>query len=394
MPNAQCPMPNAQCPMPLNRFLLLLSLLLSLMSCVGPEAGKQDSEPEREIEKTLTFTDATLEQVNESGQTLWKVRSPTAHYNDKKKITFAQTPDGELFQDGQLIYRIKAKNGQVYDNGEKILLQEDIVATDLQSGAVLRGEELEWLPEQDLLIVRKNVTGTHPKVNISADEGRVQSRARQMELLGNVVATTQEQEPTLQLRSEQVVWLLDKELVKSDRPVEIDRFSCANPQDGKPEDCPRSDRAKANRGEMNLETKIATLEQAAQLNLQSPPLNVDSESIVWNLPKEKVLSERSLTVLHREKQVVFNGDRGQLDLASKIFYLTGNVSSTMPQRKSDMEADMMTWYLPKDEIEAEGNVVYRQGNPPLQLTGSKAVGQIKNETILFTGGDVVTEVVP
>ena len=154
----------------------------------------------------------------------------------------------------------------MYDNGEKILLQEEIVATDIQSGALLQGEELEWLPEQDLLILRKNVTGTHSQVDIAADEGRVQSRARQMELLGNVVATTKEPEPTLQLRSPHVIWLLDKQLVKSDRPVEIDRFACAKPQEANPQDCPAIDRAKGNRGEMNLATKIATLEQAASID--------------------------------------------------------------------------------------------------------------------------------
>ena len=372
----------------------LFILLLSLMSCIAPEAGKKDPDRERELEKTLTFTDVTLEQVNESGQVLWKVRSPTAHYNDKQKITYAQTPDGELFQEGKLIYRIRAKKGQVYDNGEKIVLQDEIVATDIQSGAVLEGEELEWLPEQDLLIVRNNVTGTHPQVDIFADEGRVQSRARQMELFGNVVATTKEQEPTLQLRSPQVIWLLDKQLVKSDRPVEIDRFACAKPQEAKPQDCPAIDRAKGNRGKMNLETKIATLEQAAQLTLQDPPLNVDSEFIAWNLPEETVTSDRPLTALHRKKQIVFNGDLGQLDLATKIFYLTGDVSSVMPKRQSDLQADRMTWYLPKEEIEAEGNVVYRQANPLLRLTGSKAFGKIETQTMVFTGGDVVTEVIP
>lgn len=370
----------------------LCLLLLNLISCTAPEAGKKEPDREQELDKTLTFTDVTLEQVNESGQVLWKVRSPTAHYNDKQKITYAQTLDGELFQDGKLIYKIKAKKGQVYDNGEKIVLQDEIVATDIKSGAVLEGEELEWLPEQDLLIVRNNVTGTHPQVNISADEGRVQSRARQMELLGNVVATTQE--PGLQLRSPQVFWLLDKQVVKSDRPVEIDRFACAKPQEAKPQDCPPTDRAKGNRGEMNLETNIATLEQSARLRLQDPPLNVDSEFIAWNLPEETVTSDRPLTAVHREKQIVLNGDRGQLDLASKIFYLTGNATSTMPQRQSDLQADRMTWYLPKEEIEAEGNVVYRQANPPLQLTGSKAFGKIENQTMLFTGGDVVTEVIP
>ena len=101
-------MPHAPCPIIHFCFCLLL---LSLTSCMAPEAGKKDPAEEREVEKTLTFTDVTLEQVNESGEILWKVRSPTAHYNDKQKITYAQTPDGELFQDGKLIYRIRAKEG-------------------------------------------------------------------------------------------------------------------------------------------------------------------------------------------------------------------------------------------------------------------------------------------
>ena len=121
---------------------------------------------------------------------------------------------------------------------------------------------------------------------------------------------------------------------------------------------------------------------------------MDSEFIAWNLPGKTVTSERPLTAVHREKEIVFNGDRGQLDLATKIFYLTGNATSIMPQSQSDLQADKMTWYLPKEEIEAEGNVIYRQANPPLQLTGEKAFGKIENQTMVFTGGDVVTEVIP
>jgi hypothetical protein len=49
-------------------------------------------------------------------------------------------------------------------------------------------------------------------------------------------------------------------------------------------------------------------------------------------------------------------------------------------------------------MEAQGNVVYKQVEPPMTFTGEKAVGNIQTENIVVSGGNsqgrVVTEIIP
>ncbi|MBO0348503.1 LPS export ABC transporter periplasmic protein LptC [Phormidium pseudopriestleyi FRX01] len=373
-------------------FLLLLYALLGLglPSCAFFQKGNTPlvTESEEGQNQALTFNDVTLEQANAEGEIVWKVRSPSAQYNDEQKITYLETPTGELFQEGQLVYQIQSKKGQVHGDGSKIVLQEDIVATEIPNQAVIRAQELEWLPAEDLLIVRDNVNATHPDLEITANEARLQSKAQRMELVGNVVATTQKN-PALQMRSEAVVWQMDTDQIISDRPVEIDRYLCEKPQD-----CPASDKAVGDRGELNLETNVVTLEQQVQITLSEPPLTINSDLMRWNIDAQRVTSERRVTIVHPNQTLTLIGDRGTLELESSIISLFGNVTGVRQVPSSEFKADRMTWVIPTEEFQAEGNVFYRQADPPFTVTGPKAVGKLQDQSIVVTGGDVVTDIVP
>lgn len=374
----------------INFFYLLpfyFSLLVGLGACgLGQNrpAAQPSAQPSQKSEGSLSVADIVLEQVDEKGQLRWKVNAKQADYTKDQKIALVTNPDGELFQDGKLVYRIQAKQGEIQQDGEKIFLKKDVTATDVQSGAVLRGEELEWRPKEDILIVRNNLTGTHKQLDASAKEGRAFTRSRRMELFGDVVATTKD--PVLQLRTEHVIWEMEKELAIADRPVQIDRYN------GKT----ITDRATASRGEVNLKTKIATLTQNARLALSDPPLDIASEAIAWNVAAETVSSEQPVNVLHRQEQLNFRGDRGKVDMKQKICYLNGNIVGVELRRQSQLASDRLTWYIPTKYIEAEGNVVYQQLDPPFNVSGTKAVGKLEDQTVVVTNnsGQVRMEIVP
>lgn len=365
----------------------LLMGLLGVSGCGSQNPNSTTNAPETLLDRSLTFKDVTLDQVNENGEKVWTLRSPLARYRNEQQIVNVELPEGELFQDGQLLYRIAAKKGEVHQNGEKILLQEDIVATDPKTGAVLRGQELEWFPKQNLLILRQLV-GTHPQIEISAREGKVQTKINQLELQGNVVVTTKD--PVLQMRSEALVWLVQQQLVKSDRPLEFERYPCQAVAN-----CPRGDRSVSDRGEYNLSTQVAKLENNVQLTLAKPPLDVQSDLLTWNLTAQTVTSEQPLQVWHRQRQFTLTGNQGWLNLPTELFTITGNVRAKgNPEKPFDLQANRMVWNIPKEEMEAEGNVIYQQANPPLTLSGPKALGNLSTQTVLFRGGNVITEVVP
>ncbi|MEG4393864.1 LPS export ABC transporter periplasmic protein LptC [Microcoleus sp. BROC3] len=371
--------------------LFLPALILVIGACAAPQEAQknklaEDIKTAQQSNSTLTLNKVTLEQANEKGETFWKVNSQNAVYSKDQKIVNVQKPVGKLFQDGKEIYDIQGETGQVFQEGNQVFLKGNIVAKDLKNGVVLRGNELEWRPKEDVLVVRNNLTGENKQVTASAKEARVFSRAKRMELFGSVVANVKD--PVLQLRTEHLVWFVEQQKVNSDKPTQIDRYK----------DKKLTDSGFADQVDVDLKTKIATLTKNAQLMPSDPPLQIESSLMSWNFPAQYVISPGPVKVLHRVEKVTMTGDTGRGDLEKKIFYLTGNVVGIGEKRQAQLNTDRVRWYLTNQTFDAEGNVVYKQLNPVFNLTGPRAAGELKNQTVTVKGdgggGQVVTEFVP
>lgn len=378
-------------PSPIAIPALFASLLLGLSACGTPSSSEKnkladDLDTAQKSNSTLTLNDVTLEQANEKGELMWKVQSKRAIYTKDQKVVKVESPRGVLFQDGKEVYQIQSETGEVYQDGNQVILKGKIVATDPQNGVVLRGNELEWRPKEDILVVRKNLTGEHKQITLTAQEARAFSRIKRIELFSQVVANIKD--PVLQFRTEHLIWLLDLQKISADRPVQIDRYK----------DKKVTDKAFADLADFELKTKIATLRNNAQIMPLDPPLQIASELMSWNFPAELVISPGNVTVFHRQEKVTMTGDKGRGDLQKKVFYLTGNVLGIGEKRNSQLNTDHLTWYLTNQTFEADGNVVYRQLEPLYNLMGPKATGQFKDETVMVQSnpgaGQVVTEFIP
>ncbi|MCC3418027.1 MAG: LPS export ABC transporter periplasmic protein LptC [Microcoleus sp. PH2017_29_MFU_D_A] len=389
MINLKSQITNFQSPKSMS--LLLAAMILGINACAAPQETQknklaEDIKTAQQSNSTLTLNKVTLEQANEKGETFWKVKSKNAVYSKDQKIVNVQKPVGKLFQDGKEIYDIQGETGQVFQEGNQVFLKGNIVATDLKNGVVLRGNELEWRPKEDVLVVRNNLTGQNKQVTVSAKEARIFSRAKRMELFGSVVANVKD--PILQLRTEHLVWFVEQQKVHSDQPTQLDRYK----------DKKVTDSGFADKVDVDLKTKIATLTQNAQLMPSDPPLQIESSLMSWNFPAQYVISPGHVKIFHRVEKVTMTGDTGRGDLDKKIFYLTGNVVGIGEKRESQLNTDRVTWYLSNQTFDAEGNVVYKQLNPVFNLTGPRAAGELKNQTVIVkgdgAGGQVVTEFVP
>lgn len=365
--------------------LITVVLLALLIACGDQTPAKkrqaQNTSSVQKIEGKLTFNDINLEQADQQGQTVWKVHAQQATYSQDQKVALVNNPTGELFQDGKRIYQIQAQQGEIQQDGKRLFLKGDIVATDPKNGLVLRGNELEWLPQKDLLLVRNQLTGSHKQVQAVATEARVFSRKQRVELQGKVVANTTE--PTTQLRTEQLVWLIQEQRFIAPGAVAIDRYK--NKQ--------ISERATANAGEFNLKTKIATLKQNAQLALVQPPTQVTSNLAIWDLNAETVTTPQPVRVVDYKQQTTVTANAGRMDLQKQIVYLTGNVNA-LGRKRQTLKSQTLTWFMPTQLVEAEGDVAYKQVQPPISFTGQKAVGKLQDQNIVVSGGRVVTEIIP
>lgn len=366
---------------------LVMIGLLTVAGCRqgnrGAERLAEDSSAAQNLDSNLVFENLTLEQANEQGQTLWSVQAEKVVYSPDQQSANVTNPDGELYQDGQAIYRIQAQSGEIRRDGDRILLRGNVVATDLKSGAILRGNRLEWRPKNDLLIVRGNVQGTHPRMQFSADEARASNKKRQIEISGQIQAQTLE-DPFLRLQGEEIVWKVDDEKVLSNRPIQVQRIQGQQV----------IDQANGNQGDVNLQTRVVVLKDDATLTLTDPPLQITGSVLQWNANEQTLVSDQPLTVVQRQEQIVLTADRGRMEFQPKMAYFTGNVRAVDQTGESQLTADRVTWNVGTQRVEAEGNVVYVQPDPPATLRGPRAVGKLKDQTIVVSGGRVETQIIP
>ncbi|MFN6478440.1 LPS export ABC transporter periplasmic protein LptC [Nostoc sp. DedQUE07] len=366
---------------------LTFLLVFALVACGGksPPAYQQNTADSSNKDSNLTFFDVTLEQADEVGRPIWKVRAKTAKYTKEKQIGQAESPYGELYQDGKIVYQIKADVADIEQDGKQLFLKGKIFATDPSNGIVLQGNELEWRPKEDLLIVRNKINGSHKKLQAVAQEVRVKTREQRMEFSGGVVANSID--PQMQVRTEHLIWNIKEEKLIGDRPLEIDRYK----------DNKISDRGKGNSAEVNLKTKIATIQKNAQLELLDPPMQIASNSMTWNMNAETVTTNSPTRMFQRAENVTVTANQGEMKIPQKTVYLKGNVNA-VGQRRQSLRSNTLTWYLDNKLVEAQGNVVYRQIDPPLNFVGETAVGNLQTENIVVKGGSssgrVVTEIIP
>ncbi|WP_414546321.1 LPS export ABC transporter periplasmic protein LptC [Nostoc sp. CCY0012] len=365
---------------------LIFLLIIGLVACgrSTPTASQSNDADSSSQESNLTFFDVTLEQADEVGRPLWRVQSKKATYTQEKQIGKAENPYGELYQDGKAIYQIKASQAEIKQDGKQLFLQGNIVATDPSNGIILRGNELEWRPEEDLLIVRNQLKGTHKQLQAVAQEARVKTREQRMEFSGGVVATSAD--PQMQLRTEHLIWQIQEEKLIGDRPIQIDRYN--NNQ--------ITDRGRGDAAEVNLKTKIATIKKNGQLDIADPPTQITSDVMTWDMNAEKVTANSPVRIVQSAENVTVTANQGEMKIPQKIVNVTGNVNA-IGQRQQTLRSNRLTWYLDKKLLEAQGNIVYRQIDPPLNFTGDTAVGNLETENIVVRGGTgnrVVTEIIP
>ncbi len=370
----------------LKPWSLILVLMVVVFSGCRPQSRgadklAEDTSAAQDPDTNLAFNNITLEEADDKGQTLWKVKASQAIYTPDQQSAKVKSPTGQLYQDGKPIYRIQAQEGEILKSGDRILLKGEVIATDTQSGAVLRSDQLEWQPKKDTLLLRGNLRGSHPKMKISAEQGKVFNRQRRAELIGKVNAITTD--PKLRLQTEHAIWLLKDEKVQVDRPVQVQRLQGTQ----------ATDQANADRAEVDLVKKTAHLQQNARLTLLDPPLLITGNSLIWNVNQQTLIADQPITTVHRQQQITITANRGRMELKPKVAYFNGNVRA-VSANQANLAADSLTWKVSSQEVTAEGNVVYVQPDPPATLRGAKAVGKLQNKTVVVSGGRVVTEIVP
>jgi LPS export ABC transporter protein LptC len=354
-------------------YWLCIVLLISMTACGNPNRAAEklarDTQEVQKFDSDLTFSNVTLEQANDKGQLWWRVKAKQATYSKDQKNAVVVEPKGELFQDGQSVFKIEAQKSDIQQDGKSIFLKGQITAIDVRDGTVMKGNEVEWRPMEDVLIVRNNFTGDHKQVKLAAQEGRFLTRARKAEITGQIVANVKD--PNLEIKTERLTWDLKQEKISGDRPVQVQRFENKAP----------TDRGQADKVDYDLKAKILNFRENAQVALKASDFRISSSFLIWNVDSQTVQSEQPITILSPTQQVTLTANSGTLDIKQQIARLNGDVRGIGEKNQSRLNADRALWYLTTQQFEAEGNVRYSQSNPPLSLAGPKASGKLDDQEV-------------
>jgi LPS export ABC transporter protein LptC len=367
---------------------LLVILSLSLVACQQQrqqENSNNNPSPSPAQETRLVLNNATLEQPNNKGQLLWKIQVDKAIYSPDQKQAELNKIKGNLYQDGKIVLQVSADKGRIYKDGESIFLEEKIIATDPRNKATLRGEEVEWRPNEDALIVRKNLRGNNAKLDATAKEGKYYTRQQRLELIGNIIVTSKE--PKLQLKTEHLFWNIGQDKVIGDRPLTMVRYK----------DKTVTDRVSANRAEVNLKISNVLVRDNVEYRSVEPPVQVSANVVNWNYRTRLLISNQPVRLFQYKELVTITGNQAQIDLEKEVALLKGGVQGYSDRDRSKLYAREMTWYIPNQKVEAVGNVIYEQNDPQLNVTGQRAVGTLQNNNVVVSGNPqdrVVTEIVP
>ena len=361
-------------------------LAIALVGCQTSSPDVRASSPEvtsRE-DTQLVLNNAILEQSNKQDNTIWKIKADNIVYSDDKKIASLDKVVGNLLQDGKIILKISAKEGEVKDNGNIIILREQIIASDPRNGSVMESSLVEWRPQENLLLVQEDLTGTHPNLEVTASKGKYATDTESLEIEGNVTATSEK--PSLQLTSDRLIWNVAKDAIASPSAVKIVRFD---------ENENVTDELVSDRAEVDLANSTATLNNNIELVSLEPKIQAASEFLVWNYQQRKGNTDRPIQILDRDRNITLTGNKGEIDLQQQIAKLTDGVKGINQPKASQLYARQLTWKMNAEEIEARGNVIYEQANPKALLKGEKAVGTLSNNNIIVTsnGKKQVTSVI-
>ena len=364
---------------------LLLCLAIAFSSCqISSSTPPSQSLEETRVNTQLILNNAVLEQSNKQDNTVWKIKADNIVYSEDKKTAVLDRVVGNLLQDGKIILKIRANQGEIQDNGNIVVLKEQIVASDPRNGSVMKSNLIEWRPQESLLLIKDDLTAIHPNLSVNAQRGKYFTNIESLEIEGDVVADTAD--PPLQLKCDRLIWDIALNRVTSPGAVDIVRYD---------EQKNVTDLLVGDRAEIDLTTTTATLTDNIELISLQPQIQVATQSLIWNYQQRVGKTDKPIQILDRENQITLTGNTGEVDLEQQIAKLKDGVQGIDRQQASQLYARQLIWMMETEKVEATGNVIYEQTDPQARLTGEKAMGTLgsNNITVTSNGKKQVTSVI-
>ncbi len=196
-----------------------------------------------------------------------------------------------------------------------------------------------------------------PRYRVTAAQATVREQADTLEMQGQITATDAQDKTVIQAQA--LLW----------RPQPQELVLKGNLEFRQPQI-----QVKAQEATVRLRQNQLALRKKVQVTHQKPALQITGEALDWQWRAGQVQALQPVQIIYTPQQLVVQAGRGQMDFPNQVLRLTQGVTAVSP--RGQLQAQVVEWRLSAQEVTASGNVVYRQNNPPLTVTGTRAEGNL------------------
>lgn len=362
-------------------------LLATVSGCrvVAPPPTVTGSPQDLVKEGRILVDQAVLEQADNQGKPLWRVRTDRAVYSKDRQEAKLSRLVGNLFEKDQVVLKVQADRGFMEKNGASFTLEGNVLVEDLRHRAVFRGEWMQWQPDRRLIVLDRNFRVRDPQWQLQGRGGRYQTDRRILTANGNLLATAAVQ--GWQWSGETLIWNLPAQTIVSDRPTQVKQF---NPQTKGITMAIQGQNLKG-----DLVRQVFDLGGQVRVDQVDPPLKAETTQAIWRVKDQTITLPTVVTIVETPSGIRLTGQRGQVNLAEQTMDLTGGIRGTNPQTQAQLTGQRLLWTMKTQKLEVQGQVSYQQQTPFLALRGDRLRGDLRTNQFTLSGSQpVVSEIIP
>ncbi|MGQ9838571.1 MAG: LPS export ABC transporter periplasmic protein LptC [Cyanobacteriota bacterium] len=317
-----------------------LGVLVSvLVGCGEPEspAARDPSSPEPVLTPQLIYKDITLTKAKPDGGILWQLEAQLAEYEPAEQ------------------------------NENKM---------DVRLGSAhLQSIQGEFFDEDNRAI------------RIRADKGSVYPSQWRLKLTGQV--QVESEQDNLRLQAEQMEWLPKERLLRANGQVQIELLD----QQGSL----RGERLVIDFGRDQMQLESLDPSQPVQVQYRDPQLQLTATRVIWQMTGGQLQALGAVEIHAPEQTLHLRG--GQLSTQIPLTELTElrlleNVTGYAEQTGQELAAQEIRWRIGSTQLQAIGNVRYRQLGQTLTVSGNEALLDWQSNTAQVRGNSQTQFTVP
>jgi lipopolysaccharide export system protein LptA len=330
----------------------VVALVSALVGCSGPESppARDPSAPEPVSTPQLIYEDITLTEAKPDGGILWRLQARLAEY-ESVRDSVAEQYGGN-------------------DNGADVRL----------GSAHLQSIQGEFFDEDNRAIRTR------------AERGSVYPSERRLELTGQV--EVESERDNLRLQAEQVEWLPEERLLRANGQVQVELLN----QQGSL----RGDRLVIDFGQDQMQLENLDPARPVQAEYRDPDLELAATRFLWQMGSGEVQALGAVEVYAPEQALRLSGEQLRAPLPLTELRILGNVKAKAVrvsgtesmQTGQELEAEEIRWSIGSTQLQARGNVRYRQPGQTLTVSGNEALLDWQTNTAQVRGNSQTQFTVP